>query len=339
MLPDSASPVEEKDIPFPSNKKESGEEEPMTFDQLVQQFKSLRDKKQLGKIEIASVAKKELQKIINNSGLLDTYDIRFLIQEEQVNSKEKYKFRYEITRSTLDNIYNSFQNNITASKQILLVVNSLGGDMESAYFISKCCKKYSKDNKFLACIPRRAKSAATLISLGACEIHMGDISELGPIDPQIGHLPVLALGEAVKYISKIVEEMPGSSEMFAKFLSYQLNLQVLGYMNRVAETAVDYAVRLLNGKELQKSSKEIARDLVNKYKDHGFVIDKDEAKQLLGANFIKIDTKEYHLANKIYLYLEDVKLALYAVDGKFYFTDFIGTTDNLWLNMSVQDDE
>src|SRR5262249_5597700 len=67
-------------------------------------------------------------------------------------------------------------------KDILLLIESGGGRIEPAYLIRKRCKTL-KANKFVVAIAPKAKSAATLIALGDDEIHMGLMSELGPIDP------------------------------------------------------------------------------------------------------------------------------------------------------------
>lgn len=64
-------------------------------------------------------------------------------------------------------------------KPVLLILKSPGGQIGPAYTISKVCNELSKD-KFIVCIPKEAKSAATLLSLGADEVHMGLLSELGP---------------------------------------------------------------------------------------------------------------------------------------------------------------
>ncbi|MBK8424799.1 MAG: hypothetical protein IPL27_01935 [Lewinellaceae bacterium] len=66
--------------------------------------------------------------------------------------------------------------------------------------------------------------------------------------------------------------------MFAKYLNLSLNLINIGYYERVAESALQYSERLLETHEdvLPKKPKEIAFDLVYKYKDHGFVIDKEK---------------------------------------------------------------
>lgn len=82
----------------------------------------------------------------------------------------------------MDQIYKSLEKD--DKKDNLLILFSNGGSVEPAYLISKCCKEYSK--KFIVAIPRKAKSATTLIALGADEIYMVQMSQLGPIDPQIG---------------------------------------------------------------------------------------------------------------------------------------------------------
>ena len=72
--------------------------------------------------------------------------------------------------------------------------------------------------------------------------------------------------------------------MISKYLTENLNLRVLGYFQRVSESAVQYAERLLTTKKLAGgvTPQRAANHLVNHYKDHGFVIDIDEARGLLG---------------------------------------------------------
>jgi hypothetical protein len=74
--------------------------------------------------------------------------------------------------------------NADKARDVALILFSRGGRIEPAYQVAKVCKKYAK-NRFIALVPRFAKSAATLIAIGADEIHIGPLGELGPIDPQI----------------------------------------------------------------------------------------------------------------------------------------------------------
>lgn len=79
---------------------------------------------------------------------------------------------------------------------------------------------------------------------------MGLMSEIGPIDPQIGRYPALGLGYAIETLALLCKKYPESSDMSAKYLSLSLNLQDLGYFERVSESAVQYAERLLKNKKL-----------------------------------------------------------------------------------------
>jgi hypothetical protein len=99
--------------------------------------------------------------------------------------------------------------------------------------------------------------------------------------------------------------------MLAKYLASNLNLHDLGYSERVSESAVQYAERLLIGKHFpgNQTPAQIAQRFVYGYKDHGFVIDRDEAREILGSDIVKSDTAEYKLANQIHEYLESVNLA------------------------------
>lgn len=203
------------------------------------------------------------------------------------------------------------------SKDILLVLQSGGGKIEPAYLISKTCKRLCKD-KFVVSVPRRAKSAATLLSLGASEIHMGLLSELGPIDPQFGGFPASGLANAMEKIAEMSSRFPDASDMFAKYLTDNLSIRDLGYFERINESAVQYAERLLAGKALPDNWDEerLAAHLTNHYKDHGFVIDSDEAATLLGKSVIKESTPEYEFGNKIYEFLDFLEFLFKAFHQK-----------------------
>jgi len=64
-----------------------------------------------------------------------------------------------------------------------LILESPGGDGSQVTKFVDLCRNQCQ--RFRVIVPHEAKSAATLISLGADEIIMGPSSELGPIDAQI----------------------------------------------------------------------------------------------------------------------------------------------------------
>lgn len=71
------------------------------------------------------------------------------------------------------------------SKGLALIINSPGGSGLAAERMIRVCKSYSGTGDYIAIVPGKAKSAATMICLGASKIIMGKTSELGPVDPQV----------------------------------------------------------------------------------------------------------------------------------------------------------
>ncbi len=217
----------------------------------------------------------------------------------------------------LDRLYAAIQQlNPKRDKDVLLIIVSSGGSIEPAYQISKICRSFAKE-RFCVAVPRQAKSAATLIALGADEIHMGPLGHLGPIDPQLGGLPALGVVQALKTIASLSEKYPKSAEMFAKYLNSALTVEQIGYCERISESAVQYAERLLLTKPgLAESANDIANDLVHEYKHHGFVIDLDEAYEHLGSGWIKTDTSEVAFAESLYRLFDHVNLFLNVYANK-----------------------
>jgi ClpP class serine protease len=254
-----------------------------TIDDQIEMFKD-----KLEEDDINARINEHLKKILKHYKL-DEYHVVFLY--------DKYK---SISGYHSDKIYRAVSD-LGNKKDILMFIESGGGQIEPAYLISKSCKRLAK-NKFAISIPRRAKSAATLISLGATELHMGLLSQLGPIDPQFNGFPALGLANAVEKIAEMTAKHPTASDMFAQYLNANVSIRDLGYFERINESATQYAIRLLSGKTLpdSKTCEDLADHFTNHYKDHGFVIDSDEATELLGASFIKTNTNEYEAGNAIY---------------------------------------
>lgn len=274
------------------------EDKPLNPDMFLDLVKIIRNAKEID--DLKPTLYRHILKIAERNKVAENYHLLFL-----------YEPNLSIEQSMVDKIYNAIpDHNI---KPILLLIHNHGGRIEPAYLISKTCKELSP--KFVVTIPRKAKSAATLISLGGDEIHMGPMSELGPIDPQFAGLPALGISSSLESIAKIVCKYPGASPMFADFMKEKLDLRILGYFERVSESAQQYAIRLLSGKSLRLTADEVAHKLVYEYKDHSFVIDKEEAKELLG-DVVKVNTDEYKFGNEIHKFLNDVNFILGIIKSK-----------------------
>lgn len=276
----------------------------------------------------------ELFKHEKNSENIKSY-IRSYIKNHII---EKYKlnknivFIYDIWNSisdyTSNRIYEAISELDSKKDEILLSIHSWWWQIEPAYLISKCCKEFSK--KFTVCIPRKAKSAATLISLWADEIHMWQMSHLWPIDPQINWLPALWLSDAVDYLANLTKRFPEASDMIASYLSKKLDLQSLWYFERVSESAIQYWERLLKKENIVKwyDPRSVSSKLVYWYKDHWFVIDYKEINKFLSN--IKKDTNEYKIWNDIHEFLENIKFIANVV-GNFDFK-IIWNIEN-WISL------
>ena len=245
-------------------------------------------------------------------------------------SAQKYNLLILFDSSTMvkgdaDDIYNAITT-FKDNRPLLLVLYSKGGAIGSAYLIGKLCRECS-NGTFIITVPRIAKSAATLLTCAADEIHMGSLSELGPIDPQINELPALGLKNSIEHIASLVKKTPEAAEMFAKYLHYSLKPIDLGYYERVAESALQYAERLLSthSANLSRDASSIANELVYLYKDHGFVIDKTEAERIFGSKVVKHNTDEYDLGNSLYKSLTFLERFFDFLNCYFY---FIGSLDS-----------
>jgi hypothetical protein len=260
---------------------------------------------------------KEVQQLIHEA-------VRQVVSESEIAGDYRLLIifdPYSLTRLDADKIYRALQD-VDEAKPILLVLNSSGGSIPAAYFIGKLCREYSPDRVAVA-VPRRAKSGATLVCCGADVIHMGSLSELGPIDPQFEGVPALALKYSIEHLAELTGRHPEASSMFAEYLSQALEIDQLGYYERVAESAVQYARRLLRHRcvEVESDDGLIAHRLVYAYKDHGFVIDSTEAQEIFTGDVVKVNTPEYELANKLYGTLAFAEnICREFLDKRMYFT-------------------
>ncbi|RKS23581.1 serine dehydrogenase proteinase [Pseudomonas sp. WPR_5_2] len=249
--------------------------------------------------DLCGALKKEILDILAENPGIVQYEVVFLYDHSQIS-------RYHASA-----IYQKLAA-IKNKKDIFLILRSPGGEVEPAYLISKMCNRY-KLAKFVVGIPADAKSAATLLSLGADELHMGAMSELGPIDPQINDFPALAFSGALERITKLADEYPGAAKMLSQYLiGSSLDVRALGYYERITESAAQYASRLLKSKLTStdvniEAVSALAAHFTNHYKDHNFVIDIDEACELfapLGGDVVKADTELYKTCHEVHRFID-----------------------------------
>lgn len=190
-------------------------------------------------------------------------------------------------------------------EEIALVIDSSGGNAEVAYRLSMMLRRQC--GGFTAIVPRCAKSAATLLALGAQSIILADDAELGPLDAQFpdydGEEQMVSALDTVQAVEQLEDS---AVEVAMKMLRHLHNTTRKKYnillehalhfaaeitsplfekinsvsytrQSRVLREAQDYAERLLQPRFSLEAAKAIASYLVTQYPTHDFVINREEA--------------------------------------------------------------
>ncbi len=216
-------------------------------------------------------------------------------------------------------------------RELALLIDSPGGYAIDAYRLSVLLRKVSP--KYLALVPRYAKSAATLAVLGAGQIMLGSFGELGPLDAwyydpekeeRISALDeVQALERLHAFSLEAIDSTmillgKRANKKISTLLPLSLNyicgllkpifekIDVVHYTrsSRVLLAAEEYAARLLSGKYSKKRAEEIARHLTEMYPEHGFSINIEEAERI-DADLVVVPSEEQDaIMKKIVEYLE-----------------------------------
>lgn len=214
--------------------------------------------------------------------------------------------------------------NAKRRRNVVLILCSYGGDPSAGYRIARCLQQ--KYTKFTVLIDGACKSAGTLMTVGAHEIVMSDHGEMGPLDIQIGKkdelwetdsgLTVLSAIEALEKKSFDLFEscflnlksrsggritLKTATEMASKLaigtvspIVAQIDPMHVGEVSRAMNIGLEYGSRL--AKTSKNTFDNTLQKLANSYPSHGFVIDREEAKELF-ENVRTPTDKEYELLN------------------------------------------
>ena len=196
-------------------------------------------------------------------------------------------------------------------KEVDLVIESRGGDIHVAYQIVEILRLHTE--RIFACVPAYAKSAATLLCLGADEIVMERLAELGPLDTQVfedtkGKAEFTSALNPFKALEQLqafsLEALDASVKMLIKRsdlslnecikhaiefavgttspLFAQLDPEKLGEYSRALAIGSEYGDRLLrrfaNWDPLRRS--DVLNKLVHGYPSHDYIIDYRELREL-----------------------------------------------------------
>ncbi|HQU46657.1 MAG TPA: hypothetical protein PK867_27875 [Pirellulales bacterium] len=212
-----------------------------------------------------------------------------------------------IDRYVVREFFHSRLSILREGEPIALVVYSPGGSARYAYELAMLLRRHC--GGFVAVVPRYAKSAATLLTLGADEILMNVHAELGPLDAQIydpehqeEHRPALdevqALEELSAFALRVFDEMmprliggsdlrtsslmPVAGEFVARLAAPLFDkIDVVRYTQvaRQLKIGEEYAKRLLE-KTYGPDAERISRWLTRQYPEHGFPIYSEELREI-----------------------------------------------------------
>ena len=222
-------------------------------------------------------------------------------------------------------------------KPIAVLIESPGGIAQVAFRMASLIRKTC--GSFTAVVPQYAKSAATLFSLGAREIMIGEHGELGPLDAQIfdpdreGRVSALDEVQSIERLHAAALEAVDQSMIawvrrsgkkldtllptactFVTDMMRQLfeKIDTVHYTQtaRDLKEAEEYAVRLLKPQHHDDEAKSIARHLVEKYPEHGFVIDAREATEL-GLNIVAPTPDQSRIIDALMPYMDTLTVVGY----------------------------
>ena len=203
-----------------------------------------------------------------------------------------------------------------------ILLSSGGGSIAIARKVLRLLHEYS--SSYSVALPFRAASAGTIICLGASEIYMGPMSELSPIDPQIGSSQ-LASGSG----SVAAAEVRGFRDMvtgwfhlrrkrdrlrIVSLLGKQIFAPTLGGLYRAEQFSFQTATLALKHQfpgAHQRRLERVASSLVMGQFAHDLPITIHEAKQI-GLNIVRLSEEEESLNWHLW---EDCQRALAPVHG------------------------
>ena len=196
---------------------------------------------------------------------------------------------------------------IEPSDQLDLLLASPGGDGETALRLAKLCHKDRTD--FRVIVPDEAKSAATLLALGADEIVMSASSDLGPVDPQI-YIPARGRLMPAKRIVEIVDDLESRLQKHpeARSLYGALLADIDAVVWQQARASIDHIPKLVEAVlkcRIDPPDKEttdrIKKELITDPVVHEAVIDIDKAKDIgLPATYLPPATDDWRFIWRLY---------------------------------------
>ena len=226
-------------------------------------------------------------------------------------------------------------------EKIYLFIKSSGGNGQASLRLVNLLRQYC--DEVIALVPLECASAATMIALGANEIHMGPMAYLTPVDTSLTHSlsPIdrdndrvsVSLDELTRVVRLWQAQNGDAKENPYQELFQHVHPLVIGAVDRAESLSIMLCKELLAYHIREDEVQErIANALNAKYPSHGYPILFEEAR--------RIGLKVSHLSTEINSLLLQLN-ELYSEMGQRATTDFDDTHAhgneiiNIWESTGV----
>jgi hypothetical protein len=200
---------------------------------------------------------------------------------------------------------------VRPAEQVTFFVKSDGGDGTSSLRIIHLLREYAK--RLIVMAPLECASAATMLALGADEIHMGPLAFLTPIDTSLEHqlgpldprneTTYVGQDELQRVVSLWEKHSSGGSVNPFQELYRYLHPLVIGAVDRATSLSIRLCTEILEYHLANPAEAErIANSLNSLYPAHEYPITPREARKL-GLNVVPLDPQTNALLlelNKLY---------------------------------------
>lgn len=233
------------------------------------------------------------------------------------------------------NVLNEVLSNIGHCETLYVFIKSSGGNGKASLRMVNLLRQ--KCQRLIALVPLECSSAATMLALGADEIHMGPMAYLTAVDTSLTHdlSPVdrdndrvsVSLDELNRVIRRWREEASDSGANAYASLYEHVHPLVIGAVDRAESLSVMLCEEILSYHiEDERIAHDISRTLNSKYPSHGYPILIREAAKI-GLNAVPLDPD----LNKRLIQLH----GLYSEMGQKASTDFdeVRTHSNEIINI------
>ena len=265
--------------------------------------------------------------------------------------------RYRLSRGLIKVLQRKLEDTIKTSpenSEIDLWVESPGGDAHAAYKI--ILELRSRASRIRSVIPDVAKSAASLMAIGTDEIMMARSAELGPLDVQVSHpdreevtVSGIDVARALDFLTQtaisfvcrggasivtftslsrkdvLQETCRLAAQLFAPVVG-KVDPHLVHQARNQLRVAKHYALNMLKNRRVEKEFRfseddadSLLTHLVDHYPDHGYVIDREEARELgLPITYAEAHPR-WNTISKIFtkLYIDEESLCAVYPDKNF----------------------